>query len=122
MRILFVEHRSAFRQAASFLMDRKPDLKVVAQAASVAGAREKMAQGGIDAAMVSVPLPDRGAAEMVGELRDADPSVPVLVLMRAEDPQTRKEFLGAGASEVLSLEETFAEVLAAVRRLGGGGG
>jgi DNA-binding NarL/FixJ family response regulator len=122
VRILFVEYHSAFRQAAAFLMDRKSDLVVVSQAASVVEGREKMAQGGIDAAMVSVPLPDEGAVEIVGELHGADPSVPVLVLTRAEDPEAREEFLGAGASEVLSSEETFAEVPAALRRLGGGGG
>ncbi len=68
--------------------------------------------------MVSVPLPDEGAAEMVGELHDANPSVPVLVLTRAGDPQEREAFLRAGASEVLSKECTFAQIREAVRRLG----
>jgi DNA-binding NarL/FixJ family response regulator len=68
-----------------------------------------MAQGGKDAAIVYIPLPDEAAAEMVRELRDANPSVSVLVLTRAEDP---------GASEVLSKDCAFAQILAAVRRLG----
>jgi hypothetical protein len=46
---------------------------------------------------------------MVRELRDANPSVPVLVLTRAEDPE---------ASEVLSKDCAFAQILAAVGRLG----
>jgi DNA-binding NarL/FixJ family response regulator len=52
-----------------------------------------MAQGGIDAAIVSVPLPDEGAAEMVGELHRANPSIPVLVLSRAEYSEVRDKFL-----------------------------
>ncbi|HYP21034.1 MAG TPA: response regulator, partial [Chloroflexia bacterium] len=76
--------------------------------------REKMAQGDIDAAIVSVPLPDEGAAEMVGELHRANPSIPVLVLSRAEDSEIREEFVGAGASEVLSKECTFAQILTVV--------
>ena len=118
MHILFVEYHAAFRQAASHLMDREADFEVVAQGGSVREAREKMAQGGIDAAIVSVPLPDEGAAEMVGELHRANPSIPVLVLSRAEDPEVHEEFVGAGASEVLSKECTFAQILTAVRRLG----
>jgi DNA-binding response OmpR family regulator len=94
---------------------------VVAQGGSVREGREKMAQGCIDAAVVSVPLPDEGAAEMVGELHRANPSIPVLVLSRAEDPEIREEFVGAGASEVLSKECTFVQILTAVRRLGGRG-
>ncbi len=116
--ILFVEYHDAFRQSASFLMDREHDLEVVAQAGSVAEGYEKMAEGGIDAAVVDIPLPDEGAAKMVGELHLANPSIPVLVMTRAEDPRIREEFLKAGASEVLSKECTFAEILAAVRRLG----
>ena len=43
--ILFVEYHTAFRQSASYLMDREPDLEVVSQAGSVAEGREKMAAG-----------------------------------------------------------------------------
>ncbi len=118
MHILFVEYHAAFRQAASHLIDREADLEVVAQGGSVREGREKMAQGGIDAAIVSVPLPDEGAVEMVGELHRANPSIPVLVLSRAEDPEIREEFVGAGASEVLTKECTFGQILTAVRRLG----
>ena len=118
MLILFVEYHASFRQTASYIMDQEADMEVVAQAGSVAEGREKMAEGGIDAAIVDVPLPDEGAAEMVGELHQANPSVPVLVLTRAEDPEVREEFLKAGASEVLSKGCTFAQILAAVRRLG----
>ena len=56
---------------------------------------------------------------MVGELHRASPSIPVLVLSRAEDPGVREEFVGAGAGEVLSKECTFGQILTAVRRLGG---
>ena len=119
--ILFVEYHKAFRQAASFLMDREPDLKVVAQAGSVAEAREKMAEGGFDAALVDVPLPDEGAPEVVRDLHDANPSIPVLVLTTIEGREVRQRFLEAGAREVLAKEISFEDVLGAVRRLGGHG-
>ena len=109
--ILFVEHHSAFRQAASYVMDQEPDLNVVAQGGSVA-------EGGIDAAIVDIPLPDEGAPEMVRDLHDANPSIPVLVMTALEDPAIHEQMLWAGATEVLSKEAPFSEVLAAVRRLG----
>lgn len=43
--ILFVEYHAAFRQSVSYLMDQEDDLKVVAQAGSVAEGRERMAEG-----------------------------------------------------------------------------
>jgi DNA-binding NarL/FixJ family response regulator len=116
--ILFVEHHSAFRQAASYVIDQEPDLAVVAQGGSVAEGRQRMAEGGIDAAIVDIPLPDEGASEMVRDLHEANPSIPVLVMTALEDSALHEEMLRAGADEVLPKEVPFREVLAAVRRLG----
>jgi DNA-binding NarL/FixJ family response regulator len=116
--ILFVEYHATFRQAASYLMDQEPDLEVVAQGGSVAEGREKMAEGGIDAAVVDIPLPDEGAEDMVRDLHRANPAVPVLVMTHMEERDVHERFLRAGAAEVLTKEVPFEEVLAAVRRLG----
>jgi len=116
--ILFVEYHSAFRQAASYVMDQESDLEVVAQGGSVAEGREKMVEGGIDAAIVDIPLPDEGASEMVRDLHEANPSIPVLVMTVLEDPAVHEEMIQAGASEVLAKDISFREVLAAVRKLG----
>ncbi len=118
VRILFAEVHRAFRQTASFLMGREPDLEVVAQTDSVAEGRRKMAEGGIDAAVIDVPLLDEYGVDLVRELHDADPSIPVLVLSHDQSRENRKRLMEAGADEVLSKEVGFEEILAAVRRLG----
>ena len=117
--ILFVEYHIAFRQAASYLMDQEPDLEGVSQAGSVRERRERMAEGVIDAAIVDVPLPDEGADEMVREMHEANPSVPVLVMTATEDAEVQEVFLRVGASEVLAKNVSFGEVITAVRKLGG---
>jgi DNA-binding NarL/FixJ family response regulator len=116
--ILFVEYHAVFRQAASYVMDHEPDLEVVAQGGSVAEGRQRMAEGGIDAAIVDIPLPDEGAPKMVRELHEANPSIPVLVMTVLEDSTVHEEMLRAGAAEVLPKSASLNEVLAAVRRLG----
>jgi DNA-binding NarL/FixJ family response regulator len=119
--ILFVEYHRAFRQTASAVINQEPDLEVVSQAGSVVEGRQRMGEGGIDAAIVDIPLPDESAEELVRVLHEANPSVPVLTLTHLEDPEIIERFLEAGASEVLPKSITFAETLAAVRRLGGEG-
>jgi DNA-binding NarL/FixJ family response regulator len=119
---LFVEYHSAFRQSAAVMMDREPDLEVVSQAGSVAEGRQKMAEGGIDAAIVDIPLPDDGAAELVRDLHEANPSIPVLVLTHLNDQGLYERFLEAGASEVLPKTIHLEEIFQAVRRIGEGGG
>jgi DNA-binding NarL/FixJ family response regulator len=76
MLILFVEYHRAFREAASYVMDREQDLEVVSQAGSVAEGRQRMAEGGIDTAIVDIPLPDEGAEELVRALHEANPPHP----------------------------------------------
>ncbi len=94
-------------------------MEVVSQAGSVAEGRQKMAEGGIDAAILNIPLPDEGAAELVRELHEANPSIPVLVLTHLEDQEGLYEkFLEAGANEVLPKTIGLEEIFAAVRRLG----
>ena len=115
-----MEYHTAFRQSASYVMDQEPDLEVVSQAGSVADGRLRMEEGGVDAAIVDIPLPDEGAPEMVRDLHEANPSIPVLVMTTIEDSELHARFLRAGASEVLEKGISFDEVLAAVRRLGGG--
>jgi DNA-binding NarL/FixJ family response regulator len=115
--ILFVEYHTAFRQSASIMMDREPDMEVVSQAGSVAEGRQRMAEGGIDAAIVDIPLPDDGAAELVRDLHEANPSIPVLVLTHLEKKGLYERFLEAGAREVLPKTIQLEEIFAAVRRL-----
>jgi DNA-binding NarL/FixJ family response regulator len=117
--LLFVEYHNIFRETASVLMDQEEDLDVVSQASSVAEGRERMAQSGIDVAIVDIPLPDEGAEDMVRELHEANPTIPVLTLTAIEDEEVIDRFLEAGASEVLPKHISFVEVLAAVRRIGG---
>src|SRR3954470_17883128 len=99
-------------------MNLEPDLKVVSQAGSVAEGRQKMAEGGIDADLVDIPLPDDDAQELVRELHEANPSIPVLVLTHLEKEGLYERFRAAGASEVLPKTISLDEVFAAVRRLG----
>jgi DNA-binding NarL/FixJ family response regulator len=112
-----VEYHRAFRQSASALIDQAPNLEVVSQAGSVAEGRERIAEGGIDVAIVDIPLPDEGTEEMVRDLHETNPSIPVLVLTHIEEREVLERFLEAGASEVLHKDVPFSEMLAAVRRL-----
>ena len=116
--LLCVEYHNTFREAASVVMNQQEDLEVVSQASSVAEGGERMAQGGIDAAIVDIPLPDEGASDLVRELHEANPSIPVLVMTHLENPEIRPRLLEAGASEVIPKDLPFGDVLAAVRRLG----
>jgi DNA-binding NarL/FixJ family response regulator len=67
-----------------------------------------LAEGGIDTATVDIPLPAEGTPEMVRDLHEANPSIPVLVMTALEDSAVHEQMLRAGADEVVEDALTIA--------------
>jgi CheY-like chemotaxis protein len=87
-RVMLVEDHAAFRQALASLLSQEPDLEVVAQAGSLAQARQ-MLHTPLDVAVLDLALPDGDGRDLIGELRrrNADISVLVLTDARARAPR-----------------------------------
>src|SRR5918998_3119160 len=99
-RVLLVEDHLSFRQALAFLLSREPDLEVVAQAGSLAEARQ-MLDTPLDVAVLDLSQPDGGGRDLIGELRRANAGISVLVLSVTIRPGHLEEVLQAGADAVL---------------------
>jgi DNA-binding NarL/FixJ family response regulator len=74
LRVMLVEDHIAYRQAIAFLMSLGPDIEVVAQAGSLAEAREALDEH-LDVAVLDLRLPDGDGSELIGELRRSNPGV-----------------------------------------------
>jgi DNA-binding NarL/FixJ family response regulator len=119
VRVILVEDHIAFRQALAFLLGREPDLKVVAQAGSLAQAREVLVDGHIDVAVVDLALPDGDGRELFGELRRRHSGISVVVLTATIGPGHHEEVLKAGADAVLHKVASIPTIVEEVRRLVG---
>jgi len=114
-RVMLVEDHEVFREALAFMLDREPDFEVVAQAGSVAEARQNL--GGIDLAVVDLGLPDGDGTELIGPLRAMNPRAMALVLTASSDREAHAKAVEAGAAGVLHKTVRLGEVVAAARRL-----
>jgi DNA-binding NarL/FixJ family response regulator len=112
--VLLVEGHTCFRESLALVLGQEPDLEV-SQADSLAEGRVCLATGEVDAAVVG--LPNGEGDEMIRELREVGPPVPVLALTLSLDPAHRALALEAGAEEVLTKGASLEEVVAAVRHL-----
>lgn len=119
-RIMLVEDQSDFRRLMVALLDRQPDLEVVAQAGSLTEAREHAAMVGFDVAVLDLGLPDGSGADLISDLRDANPDAAVLVLSASLDPASLERAAEAGASKIMDKLSTPGELIGAIRRLGTG--
>ncbi len=125
LKVMLVEDHAAFRQALAFVLEAEQGLEVVAQAGSLAEAREALDGGGLegspDVALIDLILPDGDGTELVGELRRSDPSIKVVVLSAALWPWRIDELLRAGVDAVLDKVQSPRQIAREVRREGGGG-
>jgi DNA-binding NarL/FixJ family response regulator len=117
-RVMLVEDHLSFRQSLAFLLSREPDLEVVAQAGSLAEARQ-MLDSRLDVAVLDLNLPDGNGRDLIGELRKRNAGISVLVLSATIAPGHLEEVLKAGADAVLHKVASPPTIVEEVRRLAG---
>jgi two-component system nitrate/nitrite response regulator NarL len=121
IRVLLVDDHSSFRQPLAFMMQREPDLEVVAQAGSLAEGRRVLKDAkDVGVAVVDLDLPDGNGADLVRDLRTANPRGMVMVLTASKDQAQIARAVEAGASGVMHKSASISEIIDAVRRLSEG--
>ena len=117
-RIMLVDDHPDFRDLMVTLLENQPDLEVVAQAGTMAEARSQAATSSFDVVVLDLGLPDGNGADLIGELREANPAGAVLIMSASLHPTNIERAMREGADEVLDKLSSPAEVVGTVRRLG----
>ena len=122
-RILLVEDDARFREDFARALERAMaaeslDLAFV-EAGSLAEARERLREGGLDAALIDVRLPDGDGLDLVGEIHDGGVGkpIPTLVLTAYLDHRVAAQAMDAGAKGALSKVISVPETTGAMMRL-----
>ncbi len=119
IRIMLLDDHHSFRQPLALMLDWEPDITVVAQADSLASAREILLDPDVevDVAMVDLDLPDGSGTEFVADLRAARPGAMTLVLSAFSEHERTARAIKAGATGVMHKSENAEKVVEAIRRL-----
>ena len=117
-RVIIVEDHADFRVLMEVLLGNQPDIELLAQAGSLAEARALATKFDLDVAILDLGLPDGSGADLIADLRQANPDMRVMVLSASLDPAGLEKARNAGADEIMDKLTPLEEVLAAVRRLG----
>jgi DNA-binding NarL/FixJ family response regulator len=116
--VMLVEDNADFRHLMEVLLTSQSDMKLVAQAGSLAEARSDAARFECDVAVLDLGLPDGHGEDLIDDLREANPDVGVLILSASLDPAGVEKATRLGADEIMDKLAPLEEVLSAVRRLG----
>src|SRR5215203_5217598 len=122
-RVLFVEDDANFRKVFTRLMREAlaPERLDVAfvEAGTLAEARTRLREGGLDAALIDVTMPDGDGLELVGEIHDGGVGrpIPTLVLTASLETSVAGRAMEVGARGALSKLVSVPESADAIKRL-----
>jgi DNA-binding NarL/FixJ family response regulator len=108
------------RAGIRLLLDRQPDLQVVAEAADGIQAVEQALASRPDLCILDVAMPKMTGLQAAREIRAHMPSVRVLMLSMHDDDRYLFEALKAGASGYVLKGEADHDLVAAIRSVGRG--
>jgi DNA-binding NarL/FixJ family response regulator len=119
IRILILDDHDTFRDPLAFMLEREPDLTVVARPRTLSQAREIVGDDtfAVDVALVDLNLPDGSGADLIKELRDARSRATALVLSATADRRYLATAIEAGAAGVMHKSAPMGDLVEAVRRL-----
>ena len=117
-RVMLVDDHASLRRPLAFMIEREPDLTVVAEAGSLAEARAHLQAGtSPDAVILDLNLPDGDGTDLIRDLRRVNPLANTLILSGVIDVRSRARAVAAGAGAVFPKTTEIEELIDAIRRM-----
>ena len=117
VRILVVDDHPIVRERLAELIDQEPDLEVCGEAEDAHQAIKAVAALAPDLAIVDITLKDTYGIELIRQLRDLHPRLPILVLSMHAESLYAERALRAGARGYLTKQAATRQVVTAIRRI-----
>jgi DNA-binding NarL/FixJ family response regulator len=117
-RVLFIEGHALFRQGLALLLKWRLDLESV-EAGSLAEGRRVLSdlQCMTDLAIIDLDLPDGDGSELIEQLRNTKPDVPVLAFTDSQNLKQSVRAQEAGANMVLAKKMPVEQIVSTVRQI-----
>ena len=116
-RILLIDDHPIVRERLGELIAQEPDLAVCGEAEDAVEAVKAVEALRPDLAIVDITLKDTYGIELIKQLKDLHPALPILVLSMHDESLYGERALRAGASGYLTKQEATKKVIDAIRRV-----
>lgn len=119
-RIMVVDDHPIVRSGLVMLINQEPDLVVCCEAEDAPQALNLVERSSPDLALVDLSLKGRDGIELIKDLRQRMPQLPILVLSMLDEKFYAERALRAGARGYVMKHEATTKLLSAIRRVLGG--
>lgn len=121
IRILIADDHALVREGLKQILAAQPDMNVTAEAANGYETIHRLEAGDVDAVILDINLGDQNGIEVLKQIRQQWPDLPVLILTMHSEQQYATRMLKAGASGFLNKNSASEELVAALRKIAKGG-
>lgn len=121
LRVLIVDDHEVLRDGVKRVLDRRPGELTFGEAGTADEALRLAREREWDVVVLDLSLGGRSGLEVLKELRQLRPRLPVLILSMHSEEQFARRAFKAGASGYITKDSPRAELAEAVRKVAGGG-
>lgn len=120
IRIVIADDHTIMREGLKRILDGAEDIAVVGEATDGHEALAQVRKGGFDLLMLDLSMPGRSGVELIRQIKDEAPKLPILILTMHEEEQYAVRAIRAGARGYLTKESAGTQLLSAIKRVASG--
>jgi two-component system, NarL family, invasion response regulator UvrY len=121
IRVLVADDHTIVREGLKQILAKSGDLEVAGEAANGNDVLKMVREQEWDVLVTDMSMPGRNGIELIRLVKEARPKLPVLVLSMYGEEQYAVRAIRAGASGYLNKESASEQLVAAIRKIAGGG-
>ena len=118
--ILIADDHTMFREGLKHILAEYPDLVVADEASNGQEVLDKIWKNNYDMVLLDITMPGMTGLEVLKQLKNDKPKLPVLILSMHPEEQYAVRVLRAGASGYLTKESAPDELITAIRKISQG--
>ena len=120
IRLLIADDHTIMREGLKRILEGADDIEVVGEAIDGFEVLAQVRKGGFDLLMLDLSMPGRSGVELIRQIKDEAPRLPILILTMHEEEQYAIRAIRAGARGYLTKESAGMQLLSAIRKVASG--
>jgi DNA-binding NarL/FixJ family response regulator len=121
IRIVVCDDHAIVREGLKGILGAQPDFQVIAEASEGHEVMKRVRELDFDVLLLDMSMPGKSGVELIRQVKAEKPKLRILILTMHEEHQYAVRAIRAGASGYLTKESASAQLVAAIRKVAGGG-